>query len=54
MSSTSLPDDQAVVAVVEPVGIVGNLERSEKLSTSPQANRVVGRVTFLGGGAAET
>lgn len=33
-------EEVVVVVVVEPVGIVGNSERSGELSTSPQAGRM--------------
>ena len=33
-------EEEEVVVVVEPVGIVGNSERSGELSTSPQAGRM--------------
>lgn len=51
MSTTSFREDEMVVAAVEPVGIVGNLE---ELSTSPQAQRVVKTLRSLGVTAAET
>jgi len=53
MSTTSFRADQAAVAVAEPVGPVGNSERSGELSTSPQAQRVVKALAFLGVTAAE-